>query len=403
MSRILRPDEIAVIVEGNLNDLALALYTSGDVMNKIKFEVTADFQIYERLQKGEFTLNDNQKITPVVIERKDFIPYEGDYLRYEEFYEMQVYGYSAEQHALETILKQYTAEENTTDQSVAIGDFRVTKSMQDISFGEVLEPKDGTLDKRVAGNGNFRWNFLDGIMTSYDIAISIDGIEIPYVQYGFVDSNRTIASETIDSTGKTGLKSTGFYGIQMTIPYISTSPKIVEIYNDFYNGKYNKSYILSYLDSAGVSYSYEVVVQAKSLIDSQPSILDYTVTFVRKELVATITIDGVVVPVLSFNLGPGAEVSATQNINDDRIKQAYIGSRYEIKMELDISDATNSTVQGLFQKVLDVNFEIPYIIELTKGAVTGSYNVILISGTYNFVTNPDNSIYLTFVESDGQV
>jgi len=37
------------------------------------------------------------------------------------------------------------------------------------------------MKKRVIGTGGFSWTFLDGIMTSYDTIVSIDGEEMPYI------------------------------------------------------------------------------------------------------------------------------------------------------------------------------------------------------------------------------
>lgn len=402
MSRILRPEEIAVILEQSLNTYAISYYDNTDIQDKIVFNVTADYQLYERWQKEEYEIDDNQYFTPVVIKRVDFYQYPADYLRYAETYEIEVYGYAKQLQSLETIFKGYISDENTINKSVVISPFRVTKESVDVSFGVELDSKDGSLEKRVQGQGAFTWSFLDGIKTSYDIDITIDGTSIPYIDFSFVDANRIIASKDLDTVGLTGLKSTNYYGLQLTIPYISTSTKIVEIYNDFYNGKFNKTYTIAYNDGT-VSFSYEVVLQNKTFVDERPKILDYTVTFVRKEETANITIDAIELPVLSFSKSPVVQMSSKHGINEDNVQNAFIGYDYQIVMDIDISDLTNTKAQELFAAVMKNTFNVPYLIDYTKGAVAVQYNVLLKSGSYEMNTSADGKITLVFVELDSEV
>lgn len=402
MSRILRPEEVAIILQTNLNELAVDMYEAGLVTDKIVFNITADFQLYERLQTEEYQVDDYQDFTPAIIARTQFYQTPADYIRYEETYDFRVYGYSAQLDSLERILKQFTSNENTVDQSVVESGFRITKAMEDVSFDLDLYSNDGTLEKRVEGLGSINWNFLEGPMTSFDVDIFIDGVNVPYLQYGFVDSNRTIANSPLTVEGSNGLKSVGFYGIQLTLPYISTSPTIVGMYQDFYSGVYNKTYTFDYVDSAGVTFTYDVIVQDKSFVDTVPKILDFTVTLVRSETQIDLTIDGAVVPVLAFSINSGSTLETYQNINSDEAENAYLGSAFEIDMEIDISDTDNPKVQEILQTVLSRSFGTEMVIAYTKGAITASWPVLLKDGNYSFDTNPEEKVTLKFVKSDSE-
>jgi len=405
MSQMLRPADIATLVETALNAKAIELYDAETVVDKVVFNVTADFQVYERMQKAEYELDDYQKFTPIIISRINHYEYPADYLRYEESYSIGVYGYADQIEALETIIKAYVVEENTTNKSVVVSPFRITKEITDVSFGEDIEPNDGSLDKRIEGVGEFSWTFLDGIMTSYDTTIMIDGEVMPYTSFDFVGRTGTIQSETIDATGKTASEiGTNFYEMFITLPYISTSTVIKALYKEFYEGSYNKSHVLTYYDTAlAETFTFNVSMKTRTFSDTQPKVLDFTISLVRAYPTVSLTIDAVAVPMLTFNMASGAMIDTDVQINSESAEGVYLGSSYTINMELDISDTTNTKTQELLTKVLAVDFATPHTLVFTKGAITQTYQVLLQSGTYAFSTNPIEKIGLTFIKLDESV
>jgi len=155
MSQMLRPADIAVLVQTQLNEKAVELFDLGEIVDKIVFNVTADYQLYERMQKAEYELNDYQPFTPVIISRINHYEYPADYLRYEESYTIGIYGFADQLEDLEKIIKAYTVDENTTNKSVIAGDFRITKEAEDVSFGVEIAPRDGSMRNRVIGDGGF--------------------------------------------------------------------------------------------------------------------------------------------------------------------------------------------------------------------------------------------------------
>ena len=405
MSTMLRPADIAVLYETALNAKAAELYDASDIDDKIVFNVTADYQLYERLQKGEYALDDYTSITPVIISRVEHYEYPADYLRYEETYSVEVYGYANQLISLEKILKEFTVEENTTNKSVVIAPFRITKEQEDISFGVELDAMDGSLNKRVQGTGSFAWTFLDGIMTSYDIIIKIDDEVMPYITYDFVDSVTTINTQTIDATGQTGnINSTSFHEMVLTLPYISTSPVIKALYQEFYEGTYNKTHTLSYYDTAlDTTYNFDVIMSGRLFEDVKPKVLDFVVTFRKYYPTATIEIDTVEIPVLHYVMSSGSALSTSTQINSSSAQSAYLGENFQMDMTIALTDTSNAKVNELFEKVMDYDFSTPHQLTYTKGAYTKTYDVVIQAGSYEIGGSAEDSIKLTFVEQDQNI
>lgn len=411
MSNMLRPADIATLIQegsgtwGGLNDKAIELYDSGEITDKVVFYVTADFQLYERLQKAEYEVDDYQKFTPVIIGRINHYEYPADYVRYEESYTIGIHGYADQLESLEKIIKAWTVDENTTNKSIVESTFRITKEVQDVSFALDIEPMDGSLDKRVNGTGSFTWTFLDGIMTSYDTTISIDGEEMPYLSFDWTRAINPIISQSMDATGSVlnTINAKPFVST-LVLPYISTSTIIKGLYEELLSNNYNKTHTLSYTDTAlGVTHSYNVRISSGSISDTQPRVLDFVITFERVLPTVTLTIDAVEVPLLGFSMNSGSEVSTSIQINSEASENAYLGNVYQLDITLDLSDVTNAKTQALLDAVLNQTFDTPHTIVLTKGAITGTYNVLLRNGSYTFDTNPLDRLNLSFVKLDSNV
>ena len=405
MSKMLTPADIAVLVELQLNAKAIELFDAEEIDDKIVFNVTADYQEYERMQKAEYELDDYQDFTPVIISRIDHYEYPADYLRYEEKYTLAIYGYADQLQDLEKVIKAYTVDENTINKSVMITSFRVTKETTDVSFGVEIEPQDGSIRKRVIGNGGFSWTFLDGIMTSYDIVVTIDGEVMPYISFDWGTNIDSIQSQAINTTGQTinSINTKPFTPV-LTLPYISTSEVIKNLYKELYSRVYNKSHVLTYYDTAlDETFTYNVKISTGTFSDIKPKVLDFIVVFERISPTVTFTIDGVEVPLIDFDISTTAQLDTDIKINSDKSASAYLGTGYAITMSLDISDETNTKTQELLSNVLNQTFETPHIIQLIKGSITASYEVLLQGGSYKFNNNPIDSIQLVFTELDGDI
>ena len=404
MSQMLRPAEIAVLVQQQLNDKAIELFGLGEIAEKIVFNVTADYQLYERMQKAEYEVDDYQPFTPVIIARVDHYEYPADYLRYEETYTIGIYGFADQIEDLERLIKAYTVDENTINKSVIEANFRITKEATDVSFDLDIEPMDGSMKKRVIGTGGFSWTFLDGIMTSYDTIVSIDGEEMPYITWDWGRPIESIQSQTIDATGLTS-NSLNTKPIIPTIvlPYISTSAVIKDLYEELYSEVYNKTHTLTYYDSAiNKTYTYTVRISGGAFVDTQPKVLEFALTFERVLPTVSLTIDAVAVPMLKFQISSGAELSTATKINSDVSKSVFLGTGYQLTIALDLSDTTNTKTEELLSYVLNQTFETPHSIILTKGALTAEYDVLLNNGSYSFEDNPVDRIDLVFVEVDSE-
>lgn len=405
MTKMLTPSDIAVLVESRLNEKAAQLFEAGEVNDKIVFNVTSDYQLYERMQKAEYELDDYQPFSPVIISRINHYEYPADYTRYEESYSFGLYGYADQIDDLERIIKEYTVEENTTNKTILVGGFRITKEATDVDFDKDIEPKDGSLRKRVIGSGGFSWTFLDGIMTSYDTIVTIDGEEMPYIDWSWERVIGSIQTQTINSTGQTSnYINTKNYLPSIVLPYISTSPVIVELYRELWNNVYNKSHTLTYYDTAlDETFTYPVRIVAGSFSDTQPKVLDFGLVFERIMPTVTVKIDDIEVPVLDFDITTVAELSTTTQIASEESESVYLGVNYQITMSLDISDLTNTKTEELLYKVLEQRFQTPHIITMTKGTVSMTYQVTLNNGNYSFSANTADKINLLFVKVDGDV
>jgi len=411
MNKMLRPADIAVLVQADLNDKAIELFDSGEIDEKIVFNVTADYQLYERMQKAEYEVDDYQDFTPVIIARVNHYEYPADYLRYEESYTIGIYGYADQIEDLERVVKAYTVDENTINKSVMVSAIRITKEATDVSFDLDIEPMDGSMKKRVIGTGAFSWSFLDGIMTSYDVIVTIDGEVMPYLSFDWGRGVDTIQSQLITDVGQTlnSINVKPFTPV-LSLPYISTSTVIKSLYKELLDNVYNKIHVLTYYDTAlEETFTYDVKISTGSFSDVKPKVLDFIVVFERVLPTVILTIksvgdaEAVSVPVVEFGIDTGAELSTSTKINNDVSESAYLGTGYSIKLSLDISDLTNTKTQELLTSVLEQSFETQHTLHLVKGAITVDYDVLLHSGSYNFNNNPIDTISLVFTEADSDI
>lgn len=396
--------EVANLVATQLNDLATDMYTSNDITTKFVFYGTADLATYERIQTGEYEIDDYEKITPFLLRSVNFAQSPEDYTRYEESFEINVFGFYAEKTDLERVFNAFTNQENTTNRVVAEGIYRIEKSVSKIFiYPTLITAMDGTLEDRIEGTLSFIWSIAEGIVTSDDIHVYIDSVEIPYNVLSLISEKRNILSEPITATGiNTYMSTVTGQSLSMNLPYLTTNAKLIELFQDVWSKTYNKKYLLSITIGSNISYSNYVTLSSGTFEDPKPTILSFGVLFKRVQSQTEIYINDVLVPVLDFSFGNQAEVSPTVKINEDSNKSAYLSSNFGISMTLPLHETdANSSIADLFSKIMDGTFGTSYTVRLVRNTYfTRTYNVILVNGSYSFEHDTSDSIEVEFTEED---
>jgi len=396
--------DIANLIAIELNDIAKDLQTAGDILTKFVFYGTSDLSTYERIQTGEYNVDQYEKITPFLLRSTNFAQQPEDYTRYEEAFELSIFGFYNEKTDLEKVFNTYTNLENTVNRVIAEGIYRIEKSVSKIFiYPTLITAMDGTLEDRIEGSLSFIWSIAEGIVTSDDITIKLDNVEIPYNVLSLISEKRNILSEPITSTGIDKYMSTVTgQSLSMNLPYLTSNSKLIELFQDVWNKTYNKQYLLTITIGENISYSDYVTLSSGTFEDPKPTILSFGVLFKRVQKQTEIYINNVLVPVLDFGFVNQAEISPVVKINEDSNKSTYISSNFGISMTLPLQESDdNSAIADLFSKVLDGLFGTSYTIRIVRNTYfSRTYNVILTNGSYNFEHDTSGSIELDFTEED---
>ena len=402
--KIYRPQEIANAISIELNNLAVRMYDAGDILTKFVFYGTADFTVYERYITGEYNIAENQRLIPFIIgsvsasqEAEDY------YTRYEEEFGIRFYPYISEKNDFEILLREYVNLENTTNRIIQLDEYRVEKITSFPAIDDKIYPaQDGSQEDRFTAELGFVWNFAAGIVTSNDIHIYIDEVEVPYNTMSFIVQKRNINTLTLDSTGiSTYLSSVMPFDIVLNLPYLEDNLKLRALYLDAWTKKYNTKYTLRITIGTHLDYTDEVFLSAASIVDIRPSIMNFEVSLTRVPKKIEISIDNEAVPVLQFNIKSESQTNTAVNINDDESKQIHIASNYIISLSLPVDENdTNPIISGYLFKTLQRTFGTSSTISIKRNNININYDVILINGEYTFSTDSNSSIELTFVKRD---
>jgi hypothetical protein len=417
MSRILTTKEMAAIVEQDLNTISNTLYDSGEILSQIVFFGTDDSAIYERYQKGEYDLTTDIRITPFILESINFYQLREEYLRYEETFGLNVYGFFAEKTDLEKIFNYYTNIENTSNKTEVIDSIRIEKETGRIDFDIEEFPQDGSDEHRIQGALFFTWQFLGGGLTSDNVEVLIGGEKvptgerIPYKFYNFENAKRNISSMEFSTEGITQfLNSTYGFLITMTLPLLTDSDTIMEIYEDVYKKRYNKKYTFSFRlfngDEDYFTFTDDIQLAGGNSPDPKPSVLDFDVMFIRAPKSIEIYIDTVRIPVLEYSYSFSPQSDNVVNINDDKSKSVNVASSFNINMTLPLNeDDENTKINEIYEDIHNRDISKEYTIRIKRGTLfDNSYNVILgENNSFNADTDANQSFECSFIEVDGDL
>jgi len=398
MEKMLKPQEIANILSTKLNTLSLLLYEEEKITKKILFHVVADYQMYERFQKGEYEINDNQRITPCIINRLDFDSSKLNFGNYNETYSIQIYGYFDEVFELEEIIKTLVYYENTEIQTETIDDWEVNKHFDDINFGEEIFPLDGTDEKRVEGVGSFSLEFISGVKTSHDFILSLDGEEIPYLSFNYsIDKAQSGTSGDSIETLVNGMFDSE---IIITFNYQTGVTKILELIEDIQDHQlYNKKYTLN-IDDGENDIDYDVYISRGEFSVIKPySLPVVTVVFSRYTDKVSIKLNDEAVLVANFSYDYDTQVDITNLINDTNSKAIPTFDSFSINMDILLDGSTIATqlkkeaLKRDFGKLYELTF-----VDTDEEEIT--FKVLSKKILYSFTDNPTSFLNCTFIKYD---
>ena len=395
--------EIANIVDTELNDLAKQMYTDGDITTKFVFYGTADLVTYERFQLGEYELDVYEKITPFLLRSVNFAQSPEDYTRYEESFELILYGYENEKTDLERVFNKFTYTENTINRVVTQGIYRIEKSASRLYINpNKLTAMDGTLDDRIEGSLGFIWSIAEGVVTSDDIIVKIDGVEIPYNVLSINTDKKNIQSEPITATGiNKYISGSTAQLISLNLPYLTTNAKLVELFKDVWNKKYNKKYTLTIGIGDDISYTEDVSMVLGTFDDPKPTILNFLVIMKRVQKQTAVYINDTLVPVMSFGYTNQGDINQTVKINEDSNKSVYLSSNFGISLAIALDENdSNEAVNQIMSDIFDGSFGTSYQIRVVRNTIDKTYNVILTTGAYSFEDDTSGTIQIEFTEED---
>lgn len=404
--RIYLPQEIANMVSIELNTLAKDMY-GDEITTKFVFVGTSDMSVYERYITEEFVLDDDQKITPFIItsigaaqQAEDF------YTRYEENFSITFYPYHNEKSDFETLLREYVNLENTTNRTITKDGNRIEKITGfPVIDNEFLTPQDGSNEYRFSANMRFIWNFAEGVITSDDLTIKFDNIEVPYNVISLGVEKRNINNIPLTLAGiDLYMSSVTDYTLSFNLPYLTAGtagPKLIDLFQDLWHKKYNKKYKLDITIGTDIVYSEDVYIVGGSFVDPRPTIFDFEFIVKRVPKQAEIYIDNVQIPVISFNLQSKSENDQIVGINNDSVESAYLFSSYSINMTLPLDEEdTNTKTAILLSNTMNRLFGEEHTIRFVRNSLDVSYNVIMVDGNYSIEGESNGTIDLSFTKRD---
>ena len=395
--------EIVGLVNKDLNDISYALFQEGELINKIVMNGTSDLAVYERFQTGEFSIDEYEFVTPFILESKEFNQIAESYTRYEESFELRIYGFMKHKTDIEKIFNTYTNVENTVNRVVSLGNYRVEKGVGKLQItSEFLPAQDGSNEQRFEGILSFAWGFAEGIVTTDDIIIKIDDVEIPYNAAGINTEKR--GTNTIDMTSSgisEHLSSLTGYSVALSLPFLTSNTKLVELFNDIWNKTYNKQYKLT-IDIMNVIHFEDMVTLSEGIfIGVKPSILDFDVTLKRVPKSTKVYINDILVPILDFGFTNKAETDAIVKVNEESTVSVFTSSNFGINLVLPLDeDGNNSVIESIMSDTLHGTYGNSYKIRVIRNSIDITYDVILTNGIYNFDINSNGAINVSFTEED---
>lgn len=388
--------EIAAVIQTDLNAIAVSLYNAATITTKVVFYITPNIQEYDRLVEMEYEVNDDIIYTPILLKRVSS-SIQDDFVQgtYTEAYICEVLAFESGKDAVESIFNQYSYNETVTDSKV-IGEWTVLKSRtSQLKFVNTYPATDGSDEERVHYMFDFTWQFvLGGIMDSAS-TFTIGGNAIDVLNVSFSSDKLAIGNIAFADTNVLPLGATGFT-LSLTIPAQNLTANKA-LFEDLLSKKFNKSYAIEWTITNFHTQSYTMIMRSGTVNYVRDQLISYTLTFEEALARTSITVDTLVLPVLSFTYTRNVKTAA--NADGTEVKNTPQETGYIINAKFGyISSSAKS--RELLQAILDKNYMLnTYTIALTiAGGVTKTYTTYLAGGSYSFEQTGELMYDCTFVE-----
>jgi len=388
---------IANLIQSELNTTAESLYDDTTIDNKVVFFITPNVATYDEKVEMEFKTNDNILYTPILLQRTSSNMID-DYVlgTYIEAFNLEILGYEEDKEDLEKILDQYVYEENLND-SKTVGTWKVLKSNTSRAvFMQTIASTNGTNKKRIRYMISFTWEFILGGLKDESSTFTIDGTQVDVIGAAYTSDKTTISNIEYADTNVTPIGATGFT-LSLTLPVQTTNAKNIALFQDLQSKKFNKAYEIVWTIDGFTTKTYSMIMRSGGMNYGRDQLLSYTLTFEEAYPRTTITIDGEVIPVITFNYQ--RMVKLIPNAEEEETKVVPTETSYAMTMKLGY-DATNSTNVKLLQTVLDKAFmqETFTVVVEPTGIVPITYTCVLTNGQYGFENTGELMYDVTFQE-----
>lgn len=172
ISRLVSLPEIAALLETDLNNYSLILFSDGKIDSEIKFKVSANFDDYQNGITTKNTAGDDVLYTPCIINKlsSSVIP-DPDLEAYVETYSFDLMGYQDDIDDLRTIFDSYAL--NARGKHTTYGSWIIQELIEPADFAGNIDLEDGSAVDRVYGTLSMTWSFLDGGIHSSQVSIKV--------------------------------------------------------------------------------------------------------------------------------------------------------------------------------------------------------------------------------------
>lgn len=394
-------NELANYIQTRLNDIAETMYVNNDIVDKVVFYVTDSEQSYDdAFTNMEFQIDDEIKYTPVLLKRL-FGTKQDDYVygKFLETYRLEVLSFLSNKTSVELVFSEFTKEQNQTDFQTLADGSGVKKSHGNLTFFQLVNAQSGTNAHFIAYNYEFSWDYVIGSVISDASRIFVDNVEIDFLGLAF--QNDKISIPNIEY-GTNTLASTNGMTYAFTFPILKGSSDMAvknqELFDDIVLNRYNKAHTLKWQIDDYKSVTIPVSVRSGSVTYNRDDLISFTIVFEQALPRTTVSINGVSIPVLSFNLQRENNVESIVKATD--VESVAVSSGYNaiIRFAHDHNIATSRT---LLNDIMNSNLGSEYTLTVTVGdtnVITFTDTVILKGGTYQFEQTGELIYEATFVK-----
>lgn len=246
-TKIVGLDEIAQIIETNLNTLSETLNDNLDINSEIVFNITANTQEYNKLTTTTNSDDDVVLYTPGLLERIDLEVIDNPFLSaYNEAYSLTLYGYFEEMEDVRIILDKYTMDEKGQD--ITLNGWLVKKIVQGTDFAAPIDPDDGSGVDRFMSTTIILYTFIDGGIQASSVDITIDAIPVPFYSFNIGHSKDTITVPYPNSDTMVSYPKSQGISYSMNFPLIN-NVSIHKIAKEVVEGTWGNEYVITLDDT----------------------------------------------------------------------------------------------------------------------------------------------------------